>query len=177
MKQVRWRAAAVVAAILLGLSVARAQEMQGEVLDLIYPVENLAGQAQNLAVKETATETRIELPADILFDFDKSDIRASAADALKQVAGILRERAKGRVVIEGHTDSKGNHPYNQGLSERRAGSVEKWLVDREGLGQMKFAVQGFAETRPVAPNTKPDGSDDPEGRQKNRRVEIVFGKR
>src|SRR5438067_6533914 len=132
MKQVRWRAAAVVAAILLGLSVARAQEMQGEILDLIYPVENLAGQAQNLAVKETATETRIELPADILFDFDKSDIRASAADALKQVAGILRERAKGRVVIEGHTDPKGNHPYNQGLSERRAGSVEKWLVDREG---------------------------------------------
>jgi outer membrane protein OmpA-like peptidoglycan-associated protein len=177
MKQVRWRAAAVLAAILLGLSAAWAQEMQGEVLDLVYPVENLAGQAQNLAVKETATETRIELPADILFDFDKADIRPSAADALKQVAGILRERAKGRVVIEGHTDSKGNHPYNQTLSERRAGSVEKWLVDREGLGQTKFAVQGFAETRPVAPNTKPDGSDDPDGRQKNRRVEIVFGTR
>jgi len=83
MKQVRWRAAAVLAAILLGLSAAWAQEMQGEVLDLVYPVENLAGQAQNLAVKETATETRIELPADILFDFDKADIRPSAADALK----------------------------------------------------------------------------------------------
>src|ERR1051325_8169196 len=143
MKQVRWRAAAVLAAILLGLSAAWAQEMQGEVLDLVYPVENLAGQAQNLAVKETATETRIELPADILFDFDKADIRPSAADALKQVAGILRERAKGRVVIEGHTDSKANPPNNKPLPDRRAGSVEKWLVDREGLGQTKFAEPLF----------------------------------
>ena len=161
-----------------------AQELPGKVLDLtgravdlIYRVEDLGGKVQSLQVKQTATETRIELPADILFDFDKADIRPSAADALKQVAAILRERAKGRVVIEGHTDSKGNHPYNQGLSERRAESVGKWLVDREGLGQTKFVVQGFAETRPVAPNTKPDGSDDPDGRQKNRRVEIVFGTR
>src|SRR5947207_3897557 len=127
------------------------RELPGDVLDLNYRVEDLGGRVQSLQVKQTATETRIELPADLLFDFDKSDIRSSAADALKQVGGILRERAKGRVVIEGHTDSKGNHPYNQGLSERRAGSVEKWLVDREGLGQTKFAVQGFAETRPVAP--------------------------
>src|SRR5205823_6223243 len=106
------------------------QELSGAVVDLIYRVENLGGQVQKLAVKETATETRIELPADILFDFDKSDIRASAAEALKQVAGILRERAKGRVVIEGHTDSKGNHPYNQGLSERRRS--EERRVGKEG---------------------------------------------
>ncbi|MGE5270403.1 MAG: OmpA family protein [Thiohalocapsa sp.] len=167
-----------VLALCFGGSIAvSGQELTGPVIDLVYPVQDLGGRVENLKLKETATETRIELPADILFDFDKSDIRPSAADALKEVAGILRERAKGNVLIEGHTDSKGSHTYNQGLSERRAASVEKWLVEREGLRQIKFATRGFAATRPVAPNTKPDGSDDPDGRQKNRRVEIVFGKR
>jgi len=153
------------------------QELPGQVVDLIYRVEDLAGQVKKLAVKESATETRIELPADILFDFDKSDIRPSAADALQQVSAILRERAKGAVRIEGHTDAKGTPSYNQKLSERRADAVRLWLVEREGLGKVKFKTQGLAATQPVAPNTKPDGSDDPDGRQKNRRVEIVFGKK
>src|SRR5438105_8362205 len=153
------------------------RELPGEVLDLTYRVEDLGGRVQSLQVKQSATETRIELPADIMFDFDKSDIRSSASDALKQVGGILRERAKGVVRIEGHTDSKGIPAYNQKLSERRADAVRQWLAEREGLTSLKFKIDGFAATRPVAPNTKPDGSDDPDGRQKNRRVEIVFGRR
>ena len=153
------------------------RELPGEVLDLTYRVEDMGGRVQSLQVKQTATETRIELPADILFDFDKSDIRSSAADALKQVGGILREHAKGVVRIEGHTDSKGTPAYNQKLSERRADAVRQWLAEREGLTSLKFTIQGFAATHPVASNTKPDGSDDPEGRQKNRRVEIVFGRK
>ena len=154
-----------------------AQELPGQVVDLIYRVEDLGGKVQALQVKQTATETRIELPADILFDFDKYDIRPSAADALKQVGGILRERAKGVVRIEGHTDSKGTPAYNQTLSEKRADAVRRWLAEREGLTTLKFKIDGLAATRPVVPNTKPDGSDDPDGRQKNRRVEIVFGRR
>jgi len=126
-------------------------------------------------VDVTPQETRIELPADILFDFDKADIRPSAADALKKVAALLRERAKGPVHIEGHTDAKGGATYNQNLSERRAESVRKWLVEREGLASFEFAIEGLGATRPKVPNTKPDGSDDPDGRQTNRRVEIVFG--
>ena len=78
--------------------------------------------------------------------------------------------------IEGHTDSKGNDAYNQKLSERRAASVKTWFTDKEGLGKVQFATQGFGAKKPVASNTKPDGSDDPEGRQKNRRVEIVIKK-
>jgi len=179
-----WRqAATLLACLLLATGPGLAQELSGEVVELSYPVEDLlyrvedlAGQVQKLAVKETATETRIELPADILFDFDKADIRASAADALKQVAGILRERARSAVRIEGHTDSKGTPAYNQKLSERRADSVRLWLVEREGLAKLKFTTQGLAATRPAASNIRPDGSDDPGGRQKNRRVEIVFGK-
>jgi outer membrane protein OmpA-like peptidoglycan-associated protein len=171
------RMAVALALLMLANGSSSAQELPGEVIDLVYGVEDLGGRVQSLQIKETATETRIELPADILFDFDKFDIRPSAADALKQVGDMLRERAKGTVRIEGHTDSKGAPAYNQTLSERRAASVQSWLVEREGLKTLKFTPQGFAAQRPVAPNSKPDGSDDPEGRQKNRRVEIVFGRR
>jgi hypothetical protein len=59
---------------------------------------------------------------------------------------------------------------------KRSASVRQWLVEHEGLGDVRFRVKGLGASRPVAPNTKPDGSDDPEGRQKNRRVEIVIGK-
>jgi outer membrane protein OmpA-like peptidoglycan-associated protein len=147
------------------------------VLDIIGLTSEVKGIDLGIAgsrVTVTQQQVRIELLAVILFDFDKADIRPSAADALKRVAAVLRERAKGVVRIEGHTDSKGTPPYNQRLSERRAQSVRQWLIQREGLAGMEFVTEGFGATRPKVPNTKPDGSDDPGGRQINRRVEIVF---
>jgi outer membrane protein OmpA-like peptidoglycan-associated protein len=54
--------------------------------------------------------------------------------------------------------------------------VKSWFIEKEGLGKMSFATKGYGASRPVAPNKKPDGSDDPDGRQKNRRVEIVISK-
>ena len=149
---------------------------QRKVLDLIFRVEDMGGKVQDLQVKETGQEIHIELAADVLFDFDKADIRPSAQSALHQAAEIIRQHAKSTVRIEGHTDSKGNDAYNQKLSERRANSVKAWLTDKEGLGSVQFAPQGFGSKKPVAPNKKPDGSDDPEGRQKNRRVEIIIKK-
>ncbi len=113
----------------------------------------------------------------MLFDFDKSTIRPQAAAALHTVAEIINDKGKGRSVrIDGHTDSKGGDAYNQKLSERRAASVKQWLTEKEGLNAAKMSTRGFGAKRPVAPNVKPDGSDDPEGRQKNRRVEIVLAK-
>ncbi len=138
---------------------------------------DLSGGVKDLQVKETATEIRIELSANVLFDFDKATIKPEAAAALHTVAGIIRDKGKGRSVrIDGHTDGKGTPSYNQKLSERRAESVKQWLAQKEGLGHVKMTTQGFGATKPVAPNTKPDGSDDPAGRQKNRRVEIVLAK-
>jgi len=148
-----------------------------QVLDLIFKVENLAGKIQDLQVKETDLEIRIELAADVLFDFDKADIRSDAKNALKQAADIVRDKAKGPVRVEGHTDGKGSESYNQKLSDRRANSVKDWFVKKEGLKNVKFSTRGFGAKNPVAPNTKPDGSDDPDGRQKNRRVEIVISKK
>jgi outer membrane protein OmpA-like peptidoglycan-associated protein len=138
---------------------------------------DVGGKVQDLQVKETATEIRIELAADVLFDFDKATIKPEAATALRTVAEIIRDKGKGRGVrIDGHTDGKGNDAYNQKLSERRAASVKQWLAEKEGLGQLKMTTQGFGARKPVAPNARPDGSDDPEGRRKNRRVEIVLAK-
>ncbi|MEX0805426.1 MAG: OmpA family protein [Candidatus Binatia bacterium] len=147
-----------------------------QVLDLVFKVEDIGGKVMDLQVKETETEIRIELAADVLFDFDKADIRPQAQAALKQVASIINEKAKGPVRVEGHTDSKGSDPYNQKLSVGRANSVKNWLVQKEGLKHVRFSTAGFGAKKPAVSNTKPDGSDDPEGRQKNRRVEIIARK-
>lgn len=69
---------------------ASSQEGQGKVLDLIFTVQELGGKVKDLQVKETKSEIRIELAADVLFDFDKADILPKAQEALKQVAGVIR---------------------------------------------------------------------------------------
>ncbi len=155
---------------------AQVKQIEGKVLDLTFRVEDMGGNVQSLEVKESATEVRIELAADVLFDFDKADILPKAQTTLKQAADMIREKAKGTVRVEGHTDAKGADSYNQKLSERRATAVKSWFVQKEGLGNMSFVTEGFGARKPVAPNKKTDGSDDPDGRQKNRRVEIIIKK-
>jgi len=132
--------------------------------------------SSGLQVTETADETRIDMASDILFDFDRSNLRPEAEAALRQLAELLRERARGTIRIEGHTDSKGSVAYNQRLSEARALSVENWLLRNGRLTGVEYESRGFGASRPVASNTRPDGSDDPDGRQRNRRVEIVIGR-
>ena len=127
-------------------------------------------------VQESPKELRLTLAADILFGFDNSTIRPDAKAALDRVAEIIRSKSRGGVRIEGFTDSKGAADYNLRLSNARAESVENWLVVQEGLHGAGFATRGFGATRFTAPNTKPDGSDDSAGRQKNRRVEIIIQK-
>ena len=146
-----------------------------KVLDIIFRIEDLTGKVEDLQVKETDTEVRIEIAADVLFEFDKATLQSKAEETLVKAAALIQERSAGAVRIEGHTDSIGNSAYNQKLSERRADSVRQWFM-RNGLERLKFSVTGFGDTRPVAPNTKPSGADDPDGRQKNRRVEIVIAK-
>jgi outer membrane protein OmpA-like peptidoglycan-associated protein len=147
-----------------------------KVLDLIYTVKDLETTVKSLEVKETDTEVRIELAADVLFDFDKANILPKAEQTLTQVAQVVRERSQGSIRIEGHTDSKGAAAYNQRLSRQRADSVTAWLRTQPDLATRPFTAEGFGATRPVAPNTRPGGSDDPEGRQRNRRVEIISRK-
>jgi outer membrane protein OmpA-like peptidoglycan-associated protein len=146
------------------------------IVDLVYRVESIGGVVQDIEIKETPTEVRVDMAADVLFDFDKADLLPKADETLQKAADFIREKVKGGAVrIEGHTDAKGNDAYNQKLSERRAASVKSWFV-AHGLSNVKFSTEGFGAKKAVAPNTKPDGSDDPDGRQKNRRVELVIRK-
>ncbi len=158
-------------------------DVEAKVIDVIGIQSQVAGRVQDLEAalkdlraKVTEQEIRIELPADVLFDFDKANIRPDADEALRKVATVLRGFAKAPVRIEGHTDGKGKEAYNQKLSERRAESVRDWLVKQAAIDAKRLTVKGWGMTKPIVPNTKPDGRDDPEGRQKNRRVEIIVKK-
>lgn len=128
---------------------------------------------QSLQARETPQEIVIDLPADVLFDFDKSSLRADALPVLTQAAQLIAAYPQAPVCINGHTDSKGSHAYNQALSLRRAQAVAAQL--QRVLPTRSLQMRGFGETQAVAANTQPDGSDYPEGRQRNRRVEIVIG--
>jgi photosystem I P700 chlorophyll a apoprotein A2 len=112
----------------------------------------------------------------VLFDFDKAEIKKQAEPALQNLATVLKANPGAKVAIEGHTDGKGADAYNQTLSEQRAASVKQWLVTNAQADGGSITTRGWGKTKPVTHNTKPDGSDDPEGRAKNRRVEIVVRK-
>jgi outer membrane protein OmpA-like peptidoglycan-associated protein len=128
------------------------------------------------AVKVTTAgkcERRLSVLADALFDFDKSTLRLDAEETLKAALPEFKTEQGRASRIEGHTDGKGSDAYNQKLSEARATTVRDWLT-AAGAVPAATPIKGFGKTMPIAPNTLSDGRDNPEGRQKNRRVEIVF---
>jgi len=131
---------------------------------------------KDLEAKVTDTEIQIELSGDVLFDFDKWDIRPDAEESLKKVAEIIKTYKSTKVVISGHTDSIGKEEYNQTLSEKRAESVKRWLSENGGINPEVMETVGYGESKPVVPNTNSDGSDNPAGRQKNRRVGVLIKK-
>ncbi len=103
----------------------------------------------------------------ILFDIDSDHIRPESTPTLDEIGTMLQGHADLRIAIEGHTDDTGDDAHNQDLSERRAASVRQYLVDHYGVVATRLEAHGYGETRPV------DTNDTPEGRQNNRRVELV----
>ena len=116
--------------------------------------------------------TVITLEDSILFDFGKSDIRPDAAQTLSTLATVLNNAKVPAAHIYGHTDSVSDEAFNQKLSEDRANAVKNELK-KDGVSATLDAT-GYGETKPVAPNENPDGSDNPAGRALNRRVEIYI---
>lgn len=131
---------------------------------------------QELQLKETERAVTMKLEGDVLFDFDKAEIKPEAERTLDQVGSVIAQFPEGKVLIEGHTDSKGSPDINLDLSKRRAEAVKDWLVKKKGVPESIITTGGFGETKPVTPDTNPDGSDNPQGRQQNRRVEITVEK-
>lgn len=116
---------------------------------------------------------KITLGTDTLFDFDRYELKAQGRTRLDQLASdIHRAERLSTVKIVGHTDSKGSDAYNMRLGQRRADTVASFLVSR-GIPAGKVAPSSMGESQPVAPNTLPNGRDNPEGRAQNRRVEIT----
>ena len=166
-------APATLSAAKTALPSAKALDIVATTLDIVGVTRGIEGALKDLNAKVTGREIRIELSADVLFDFDKADLKAEAIPSLRKVAEVLRATPNAPVTIDGHTDGKGTDAYNQPLSERRAKAVKDWLV-REGAAQgSKITARGWGKSKPLVPNTRPDGSDDPEGRKKNRRVDIT----
>ncbi len=106
------------------------------------------------------------------FDFDKATLRPDAVSVLSEAAQILNRYPELKVEVAGHTDSKGSDAYNQSLSERRATAVYNYLTSNGVDAGRMAGPNGYGESRPIAPNTNPDGSDNPEGRAQNRRTEL-----
>jgi outer membrane protein OmpA-like peptidoglycan-associated protein len=158
------------------LRVSPPMDLKFQTMDLQFRIENVQGAVQALMVKETPTEVKIELAGDVLFDFDKADIRSEAEAALQRVVELIKQYPRSSVSIDGYTDGKGADAYNLRLSDKRAAAVKNWLVQQGGINGKRIKTKGWGQANPIAPNTNPDGSDNPAGRQKNRRVEITVKK-
>lgn len=108
----------------------------------------------------------------VTFAYDKATIDPTAREVLDEAAEILKRHETLKVEVAGHTDSRGDARYNQTLSERRAKAVYDYLVESGVDDARLIGPIGFGETRPLVPNEKADGSDDPQGRGENRRTEL-----
>ena len=124
-------------------------------------------------VKEVPQEIKQSMMklSNTLFAFDKFNLSDEAVVELNKVVKWLVDNPDIKVEIEGHTDNKGSAEYNQKLSEERAKSVYDYFVSH-GVKASRLSYKGYGLTRPIAPNSNPDGSDNPSGRQQNRRAEL-----
>ena len=141
---------------------------------MTLPITNLSTAAGNAAGSDTesARQDTITLSTDVLFSFAKSNLTSRARAILGPLASNIKSRAVGPVQITGYTDSIGTDQVNIPLSKARAAAVVAAL--QPALPGVTLNATGLGASDPVAPNTKPDGSDNPPGRALNRRVTISF---
>lgn len=134
-----------------------------------YPIlfGNLSVNAGGRAIYDALLADGRVATQGILFDTGSDRLRPESTPTLKEIGEMLKAHADLRIRIEGHTDNVGNPDFNQKLSERRAAAVKTFLEKEYGIDGSRLEAQGFGDTRPVASN------DTPEGRQANRRVELV----
>jgi outer membrane protein OmpA-like peptidoglycan-associated protein len=172
-----WVFGAALSATVLAQSTSKEKELQQREAELQKKEEDLDRQRREieearkqLQLEETAQNITIRLEGDVLFDSGKAQLRPEAQSALEKVAVVLAQFPGAKVEVDGHTDSKGKPAMNLDLSKERAVAVSQFLKKRAELTGIIFTTHGFGETKPIALN------DTDEGRQQNRRVEIVVDK-
>lgn len=127
--------------------------------------EQTAGSGVDVYTADDGQSILVNLPDGVTFDVDSSTLKPQFRTTLDQIANSMNQYPDSLIDVYGHTDSTGSDSYNQSLSERRAYAVANYLTTR-GVASTRVRSQGFGETMPVASN------DTPEGRARNRRVEI-----
>jgi len=120
------------------------------------------------APKPEPVPEKVTMTLKIEFDFDKYNVKPKYHDEVAKVADFMKKYPQTTAVIEGHTDNKGSYQYNIKLSERRADSVQNYLIEKFGIAADRLTTKGYGYTKPVASN------DTAEGRQENRRVDAML---
>lgn len=133
-----------------------------EEIQMSYP--DLCLQPEAPKVNETVALNNV------YYDYDKAALKPESFPALDELVALLNKYPGMSIEVGAHTDSKGRDTYNQKLSEARAESVVKYLVEK-GIDAGRLTAKGYGETMPVEPNEL-DGKDNPAGREKNRRTEF-----
>lgn len=137
-------------------------------------VENIADKASGCCYgyqPPVALAEDLKKIHNIFFDFDKADLKADGINQLNLLAKIMKENPSYTVEVHAHTDAKGDNAYNDALAVRRENAAMNYLV-KKGIARSRMSGKEFGENSPIAKN-EINGKDTPEGRQLNRRVELV----
>lgn len=136
-------------------------------------LEKMLDPASNSNIKETkgVVDIRTVPVIVVLFNFESAELIEEFTTQLDVLVDFMKQHKNFCFEISGHTDSKGADAYNMNLSRKRAQSVKAYMVTR-GISPARLTTVGRGETRPIAPNVNADGSDNPEGRQANRRIQF-----
>jgi peptidoglycan-associated lipoprotein len=124
-----------------------------------------------IMVLDRKERNKIFVLENIYFGYDSADIRRDAAKELDKLVTLLNDNSDLKIEMGSHTDSVASEAYNIQLSQRRAESTVNYLI-RKGIDPTRLVAKGYGESKPIARNTNPDGSDNPVGRQRNRRTEF-----
>lgn len=157
----------------------------GKTYDVSYEVEGYLFKSENLIVPTSSSFSEVNKKINlapvkanesivlnnVFFKYDSDKIIDESLPDLEKLAKLLNKKTAITIEISGHTDSKGKDAYNMRLSQKRAKSVRKYLI-KNGVATNRVTAIGKGELEPIARNNNPDGSDNPEGRQLNRRIEL-----
>lgn len=124
-----------------------------------------------LLVLDRIEKNKVFVLKNIYFGLDSANIRPQSARELDKLVDVLNDNPEIKIEMSSHTDSIGSVEYNINLSQRRAAATVNYLI-KKGIAPERLVAKGYGESKPIARNTNPDGSDNPEGRQRNRRTEF-----
>ena len=150
-------------------------DLKKKEIDLQKQQMQIDAAKKELQAKETEKNITINLQGDVAFDSGKSALKPEGEKSLEKVAVVISQFPESKVLITGYTDNQGGAKPNLLLSEKRAEAVRDWCV-KHGVAAAAITTKGMGEENPAAMNQNADGTDNPDGRRQNRRVEITVQK-